>query len=155
MAAAGTRRRRFPVTLPLTNVATAVAEAYTALGELEATEVAWQQRAGGYVRCLLPEGTPEENLRFTVALAEAVEPAVSHRYVISRPVGDGWRYGRAWHPVPSDFGRNRERADTYAAAFARWLGPGELRYTVTDAEALAPAAGGDAAWETQTRQLWR
>ncbi len=136
-------------------MATAVAEAYTALGELKATEVAWQQRAGGYVRCLLPEGTPEENLRFTVALAEAIEPAVSHRYVISRPGRRRVEVRRsAWHPVPSDFGRNRERADAYAAAFARWLGPGELRYTVTDAEALAPAAGGDAAWESQTRQLW-
>lgn len=147
------RRRRFPRTLPLTSVAVAVAEAYAALGELTARDVAWQQRAGGYVRCLLPEGSPEENLRFTIALSEAIEPAVSHRYVLSRPVGAGWRYERAWHPVPSDLGRNRGRADAYAAAFRRWLGPGELRYTVADAEALVPAAAaGD--WETQQRQLW-
>lgn len=56
--------------------------------------------------------------------------------------------------MPTDLGRNRARADAYAAAFARWLGPGELRYTVTDADALAPAAGAAGDWETQTRQLW-
>jgi superfamily II DNA or RNA helicase len=150
-----TRRRRFPVVLPLQRVARAVADAYVALGELPAAaaaSLAWQQRAGGYVRCLLPEGSPEDNARFASALAEAVEPAVAQRYVIARPLG-AVPYERAWHPVPSDLARNRERADAYAAAFGRWLGPGELRYTVTDATALAPAtAAGD--WETQTRQLW-
>jgi superfamily II DNA or RNA helicase len=146
------RRRRFPAVLPLTNAAAAVAEAYAALGESRTTAVAWQPRAGGHVRCLLPEGTPEENARFAAALAEAVEPAVAHRYVVSRPLG-GVPYGRAWHPVPSDLGRNRRRAEAYATAFWRWLGPGELRYTVGDPAALAPAAGGGD-WDVQTRQLW-
>ncbi len=149
------RRRRFPAVLPLQRVARAVADAYAALGEIRpsaAASLAWQQRAGGYVRCLLLDGSPEENGRFAAALAEAIEPAIAQRYVISRPLG-AVPYGRAWHPVPSDLARNRTRADAYSAAWATWLGPGELRYTVSDADALAPAAtGGD--WESQTRQLW-
>jgi superfamily II DNA or RNA helicase len=151
-----TRRRRFPVVLPLQRVARAVADAYVALGGVTpeaAASLAWQPRAGGYVRCLLPEGSPEENGRFAAALAEAVEPAVAQRYVLARPLGDV-PYGRAWHPVPSDLARNRERADAYAAAFGRWLGPGELRYAANEPEALAEAAGVEPAWETQTRQLW-
>jgi superfamily II DNA or RNA helicase len=153
------RRRRFPATLPLPRVARAVTDAYLALDELSpeaAASLAWQPRAEGYVRCLLPAGSPEENARFATALAEAVEPAVAHRYVVARPLG-AVPYERAWHPVPSDFGRNRQRADAYAAAFARWLGPGEMRYVATTEEgreALAAAAGADAAWETHTRQLW-
>ena len=154
-----TRRARFPAVLPLDRVARAVVDAYVALGEVTpaaAASLAWQPRAGGYVRCLLPDGSAEENARFTAALAEAVEPAVTQRYVIARPLG-GRPYGRAWHPVPSDLARNRQRADAYAAAFGRWLGPGELRYSVSSDEgkaALAEAAGGAADWEAQTRQLW-
>lgn len=95
--------------------------------------------------------------RVARAVADAdVAPAVTQRYVIARPLGDR-TYGRAWHPVPSDLARNRERADAYAAAFGRWLGPGELRYSVTSDEgkqALADAAAGSADWEAQTRQLW-
>jgi superfamily II DNA or RNA helicase len=150
-----TRRRRFPAVLPLQRVARAVADSYLALGEITpaaAASLAWQPRAGGYVRCLLADGSPEENGRFASALAEAVEPAIAQRYVIARPLG-AVPYGRAWHPVPSDLARNRTRADAYAAAFARWLGPGELRYTLADATGLAAAAGaGD--WEAQTRRLW-
>jgi hypothetical protein len=52
--------------------------------------------------------------------------------------------------VPSDLARNRARADAYAAALARWLGPGELR----DGGALAEAAATAADWEAQTRPLW-
>ena len=98
-----TRRARFPAVLPLNRVARAVVDAYVALGEISAgaaASLAWQPRAGGYVRCLLPAGSPEENARFAAALAEAVEPAVTQRYVIARPLGDR-PYGRAWHPVPS------------------------------------------------------
>jgi hypothetical protein len=105
------------------------------------------------VRCLLPDGTAEENAVFALALQEAIEPAVTHRYVVSRPVG-GVPFAVAWHPVPSDLGRNKARATAYREAFTRWVGPGELRYTVSDAEALAPAAGAAGDWEAQTRQLW-
>ncbi len=154
-----TRRDRFPAVLPLHRVARAVVDAYAGLGEISAgaaASLAWQPRAGGYVRCLLPAGSPEENARFAAALAEAVEPAITQRYVIARPLGTR-PYGRAWHPVPSDLARNRQRADAYAGAFSRWLGPGELRYAVTSDEgkaALAEAAGGASDWEAQTRQLW-
>jgi hypothetical protein len=151
-----TRRRRFPAVLSLPRAARAVADAYHALDELSAeatASLAWQPRAGGYVRCLLPGGTPEENARFSAALQEAIEPAVSHRYVVSRPLGDV-PYGAAWHPVPSDLGRNKTRATAYREAFTRWVGPGELRYTVSDTDALAPAVAAAGDWEAQTRQLW-
>ena len=133
-----------------------------ALGELsdEAhASLAWQPRAGGYVRCLLPAGGESENAVFVAALEDAVSPAGDHRYVVSRPLGGGrWpRYGTAWHPVPADLGRNRERADAYRAAFTRWLGPGELRYTPASEagrEALAQAAGAAETLEAQRRRLW-
>ncbi|MGI8728672.1 MAG: hypothetical protein ACR2LK_01500, partial [Solirubrobacteraceae bacterium] len=138
-------------------VARAVRDAYAALGEVDTRhEVAWQQRAGGYVRCLLPAATPQENALFAAALSEAVDPASDHRYVLSRPLGRV-PYARAWHPVPSDLGRNRERADAYRTAFTRWLGPGELRYAPRDEDgtaALAAAAAAAATYETQTRVLW-
>ena len=57
----------------------------------------------------------------------------------------------------TDMGTFGEFNDAYAAAFARWLGPGELRYSVSSDEgkaALAEAAAGTADWEAQTRQLW-
>jgi hypothetical protein len=142
--------------LSLPRAARAVADAYVALGELSAgaaASLAWQPRAGGYVRCLLPAASPEDNARFAAALQEAIEPAVSHRYVVSRPLG-GVPYGEAWHPVPSDLGRNKARAAAYRDAFTRWLGPGQLLYTVTDTDALAPAAAAAVDWEAQTRQLW-
>ncbi len=157
------RRRAFPAVLPLERAARAVADALRALGELggEAhASLAWQPRSGGYVRCLLPAGDAEENARFAAALEDAVAPASDHRYVLSRPVAGGapWpRFGRAWHPVPAPLGRNRARADAYRTAFARWLGPGELRFTASsDAgrAALAAAAGVPEAHEAQHRRLW-
>ncbi len=157
------RRRRFPVVLALERAARAVADAYLALGELTPgahASIAWQPRAGGYVRCLLPDGSAEENARFTAALEDAVAPAGAHRYVVSRPLGGGarWpRYGTAWHPVPDDLGRNRRRADAYHAAFARWLGAGELRYAPSTEEgraALAEASALPETYEAQRRRLW-
>ena len=159
----GARRRHFPVVLPLERAALAVADALVAVGELSdaaRASLAWQPRAGGYVRCLLPAGGEQENAAFVAALEDAVAPAGDHRYVVSRPLGGGrrWpRYGTAWHAVPADFGRNRERAAAYHAAFARWLGPGELRYTQSSEagrSALALAAGAPEMLETQRRRLW-
>jgi len=158
----GARRRHFPVVLPLERAARAVADALHALGELGGEAHAsldWQPRAGGYVRCLLPAGDERENAAFVAALEDAVAPASDHRYVVSRPVADGsWPgYGRAWHPVPAALGRNRERAAEYRAAFTRWLGPGELRYTPTSESgrsALAQAAGAPETLEAQPRRLW-
>ncbi len=157
------RGRRFPAVLPLERAARAVADALLALdaiGDQAHASLAWQPRAGGYVRCGLPAGDPAENEAFCIALEDAVSPADGHRYVVSRPVGGGarWpRYGRAWHPVPADLGRNRERADAYRAAFSRWLGPGELRYTGTSEDgraALAEASAAPEAFEAQRRRLW-
>jgi len=157
------RRTRFSAVLPLERVARAVADALLALGMLEedsAASLAWQPRAEGWARCLLPAGSPEENARFTAALDDAIAPANGQRYVVSRPVGGDarWpRYGVAWHPVPNELGRNHERADVYHAAFARWLGPSELRYARSSKDgraALAEASAAPEKYETQSRRLW-
>jgi hypothetical protein len=155
------RRELYPVVLPLERAARAVADAYLALGEISApahASLAWQPRAGGYVRCLLPAGTPEDNGRFAAALEEAVAPATGHRYVLSRPLAGDWpRYGRAWHPVPADLGRRRDRAQAYRAAFTRWLGPGDLLYVPNAADgaaALAAASSAPETYEAQQRRLW-
>ena len=68
------------ILLSLPRVAQSVVDAYVALGELSAeaaASLAWQQRAGGYVRCLLMNGSPSENGVFVAALSEAVEPALA------------------------------------------------------------------------------
>jgi superfamily II DNA or RNA helicase len=154
------RRALYPPVLALERVARAVADAYLALGELSVEahgSLAWQPRAGGYVRCLLPAGTPEENDRFTAALEDAIAPASAHRYVLSRPLA-GWpRHAAAWHPVPGDLGRRRDRAEAYRAAFTRWLGPGELLYVPSSEggrAALATASAAPEDFEAQRRVLW-
>jgi len=158
-----TRRQSFPAVLPLERAARAVADALLALGELEArshASLVWQPRTGGWVRCLLREGSEEENACFVAALEDAVAPANGHRYVVSRPVGPGprWpRYATAWHPVPADLGRNKARATAYHEAFACWLGPGELRYAASSEvgrAALADASAVPEVFEAQPRQLW-
>ena len=119
-----------------TRVARAVADAYVALGEIvgaRAASLAWQPRAGGYVRCLLPDGSPEENARFAAALAEAVEPAVAQRYVRRRARSAACRTRRRLasgpvRPGPQPDARGRLRAPPSR----RWLGPGRAALHVTE-----------------------
>ncbi|MDW5598294.1 hypothetical protein VSS74_28305, partial [Conexibacter stalactiti] len=63
-----------------------------------------------------------------------------------------------WHPVPSDLGRNRGRADAYLAAWQRWVSPeGELRYTVGSEEGrelLLAATAAPSGHTASHRTLW-
>jgi hypothetical protein len=59
--------------------------------------------------------------------------------------------------VPDDFGRNRHRAEAYAVAWRRWLGPAGLQFTQQTAagQEAAAAAGAQAAYyQTGTRRIW-
>jgi superfamily II DNA or RNA helicase len=160
---------------PLDLAGHAVADAYLELGELSkraAASLAVEPRASGYLRCHLRDADPEESARFTAALADALGPAEAHRYLISRLV-PGRRRGAArrlarllsgrrpfevrWTPVPADLGRSRVRAEVFARAWRRWLGPGELRFTQRSDEgrqALAEAVAQAVAYESSVRRIW-
>ncbi len=64
----------------------------------------------------------------------------------------------AWHAVPDDLGRRKERAEALAAAWRRWLGPSALRFTQRDGPgraALAEAAAQEWSYDTQLRDVWQ
>jgi superfamily II DNA or RNA helicase len=168
-------RGRLPVVLPLDRAARAVADAYVELGELTpaaAASVGFEPRAAGWLRCSLPAATPEESALVAAALDELIGVAAAPRYLVSRPLGEpgvgaGALLGRVLrrrppfparlHPVPSDLGRRKERAEAFARAWARWVGPGELVFAQrSDAgrRARAEAAAEDGGWETVVRDVW-
>ncbi|HZB74923.1 MAG TPA: hypothetical protein VE526_01770, partial [Solirubrobacteraceae bacterium] len=63
----------------------------------------------------------------------------------------------AWHAVPDDLGRRKERAEVLVVAWRRWLGPAELRFTQREGpgrEALAIAAAQGWSYDTQRRDVW-
>jgi hypothetical protein len=148
LAWAGTRLRavgeRLPDVPPLELVARAVAEAYEALGELSAkaaASLAMEPRASGYLRCFLRDATPDESERFVTALDQALSVAEAPRYLVTRLAADPPRsrlallgrtllrrppFARRLSPVPDDLGRTRARAEAFATAWRRWLGPSEL-----------------------------
>ena len=64
----------------------------------------------------------------------------------------------AWHAVPDDLGRRKDRAEALATAWRRWLGPAELRFTQREEAgraALAEAAAQDWSYDTQRRAVWQ
>ncbi len=160
--------------LPLDLVARAICDAYHELGELSeqaAASLAIEPRASGYLRCYLPSATAPESLRFTSALDGALAPAAVPRYLISRLVpagGGGLRplarvlarrppFGRRWVVVPDDLGRVKKRAEAYARAWQRWLGPSELQFTQRSPEgreAAATASAQAADYQTSSRRIW-
>lgn len=167
-------RRLIDDVLPLDLAAQAVRDAYRELGELTpraAESLAIEPRASGYLRVWLREATAEEADRFTTALNDIVDPGGAPRYLVSRLVphpGAGRALLRVlrrrppfehlWVPVPADLGRRRERAEAFARAWERRLGPTELRFTQrgeagTDARAAAGAQAAD--YEARTRRIWR
>lgn len=119
------------------------------------------------------DGDASENALFAAALDEAISPALGHRYVLSRPL---WPAGRArrtvawraltlrapleesWHPVPSDLGSHKDRAEAYHAAWTAHLGPGELLFAgregVPGRDRLAGAAAARGDYVTSRRVLW-
>ena len=161
--------------LPLDLVAHAICDAYHELGELTDDAVgslAIEPRASGFLRCSLRSATPEESERFVGALNSALSPVEFPRYLVSRLVADPRRsrlallgralrrrppFERRWAAVPDDLGRRKERAEVFAAAWARWLGPTELRFTqrsVDGKDALAAANAQAAEYETSIRRVW-
>jgi len=160
--------------LPLDLVAHAICDAYRELGELSEEAVASlaiEPRASGYLRCYLRSATPQESARFAQALDQAISPVDFPRYLISRLVpGSGGRlralrrvltgcaaYDRRWVAVPDDLGRSKKRAEVYATAWRRWLGPAELQFTQrTEAgrEAAAGAGAQASDYQTSSRQIW-
>jgi hypothetical protein len=163
-----------PVRPPLERIAPAVAGAYVALDELRpaaAASLAVEPRSSGFLRCRLREATPQESERFAAALEQALEGGRTARWLHTRrvavPVPGRWtRLGRAltrrpvfddlWTAVPDDLATHRDRAEAYAAAWRRNVGPttqlfahrGEGR----DARAAAEARSAD--FDVQQRELW-
>jgi len=167
---------RFPAAAPLDRIARAVCDAYVALGELRpeaAASLAFEPRASGYLRCRLRDATPDEAARVTAALDALLGPVERPRYLLSRLVappdpspaallriaaGGRGPLVTAWHAVPDDLGRRKDRAEALAAAWRRWLGPAELRFTQRDGPgrtALAEAAAQEWSYDTQRRAVWQ
>jgi superfamily II DNA or RNA helicase len=161
--------------MPLDLVAHAICDAYRELGELTidaAGSLAIEPRASGFLRCFLRSATPEESERFVEALNSALSPVEFLRYIVSRLVANPRRsslallaralrrqppFEQRWVAVPDDFGRRKARAEVFARAWRRWLGPSELRFTQRTAqgkEALAAASAQAAEYETSMRRVW-
>ena len=180
-AAAALRRARratalLPAGAPLDRIARAICEAYTALGELRpeaAASLTFEPRASGYLRCRLHLATPEEAARVTAALDAMLGPVERPRYLLSRYVAPpdpsppdllrvaagstAWLV-QTWHAVPDDLGSHKQRAEALAAAWRRWLGPAELRFTQRDEPgraALAEAAAQEWSYDSQRRAVWQ
>jgi superfamily II DNA or RNA helicase len=160
--------------LPLDRAAHAILDAYQDLGEMSAeaaSSLAIEPRASGYLRCLLRDGTEQESARFTRALDDLLAPPESPRYLVSRllpgPSGAGRLLFRLltrralfpvwWEAVPADLGRRKDRAEAFARAWRRWLGPSELIFThrtQAGRAALADAAAQSTDYETSPRKVW-
>jgi hypothetical protein len=168
-------QRSLDAALPLDLVAHAICDAYRALGELTgqaAGSLAIEPRASGYLRCYLPQATPEESERFTQALDGALSPTEFPRYLISRLVPTPDRsllrplgrlisrqppFERRWVAVPDDLGRTKPRAEAYAEAWRRWLGPADLLFTLRSEagrDAVADANAQRSDYQTSTRKIW-
>jgi hypothetical protein len=168
-------KKRLPLVLPLDSAARAVAEAYRELGELSAEAVSSlriEPRAAGFLRCELSAATPVEGKRFATALDELVGVSDAPRYLVSRPLADPRRgalgllgrvltrrqpFDERLHPVPADLARNKERAEAFARAWRRHVGPGRLVFTQRSEEgreARAEAASADGGYETLVRDVW-
>jgi superfamily II DNA or RNA helicase len=168
-------KRRIPLVLPLDAAARAVADAYCALDELSAGAAASltiEPRASGFLRCELTAATPDEARRFAAALDELMGVSDAPRYLVGRPladpsVGAGALLGRVLarrppfeerlHPVPADLARKKERAEAFARAWRKHVGPGRLVFTQRSEEgreARAEAASEDGGYETLLRDVW-
>src|SRR5262249_11464430 len=126
----------------------------------------------GYLRCYLRTATAAETERFTRALDQALSPAAFPRYLISRLVPGSGRiplhplaralarkapFDRRWVAVPDDLGRSKQRAETYAMAWRRWLGPADLEFTQRTQAGQQAAAAAEAqasAYQTSSRRIW-
>ena len=164
---------RLEEALPIDYAAAAIRDAYVELGEITAAagaSLAIEPRASGYLRVWLRDADPNEAALFATALDDLLDPATPPRYLVSRPVplpGKVRQVLRAtmrrrwaaseWVPVPADLGRRKDRAEVFARAAARWLGPGELIFTGRSDEghaALGEAGAAATSWEPVRRRVW-
>jgi hypothetical protein len=158
-------RRAYPEQLPLEWAAGAVCDAYVALGELPASVAAAMQftvRPEGWVRVSLPDADVQLSRNVSGALDELFGGGGLPRYVVSRRVVASVVpfFGRhtAWHAVPLDLARRKERAAAFHVAWRRWMGKGELVYCHGGdprGRELAVRASSVPALETQRRRIWR
>lgn len=167
--------RRLPLVLPLDRAARAVVDAYRELGELSeaaAGSLEIEPRTSGYLRIALTAATPEESARFAGALDELAGVSDAPRYLVTRPLpepgaGALTLLGRVLtrrppfpvrhHPVPADLARRKDRAEAFAKAWRRRLGPSPLVFTQRSDEghrARAEAAAEDGGYETLVRDIW-
>jgi hypothetical protein len=127
-------------------VACAVADALLAAGlsPRGADAVRVERGDDGERRCTLTGVEPGVSATFAAALAEAVSPVASPRYVVPRWVLTGpvdntegvlaargrLRADReVWHGVPSVLGGTEARAQAFARAWDHWVGGGKAVYT--------------------------
>jgi hypothetical protein len=100
-----------------------------------------------------------------------VEPTGAPRYLVSRLV-PGLRsplqallravtfrapFESRWVEVPADLARRKDRAEAFAAAWQRWLGPSSLVFTQRSDEGRAAraVAGAQASdYDAATRGVW-
>ena len=168
-------KKRMPLVLPLDAAARAVTDAYRELGEMSdeaAASLRIEPRASGYLRCELSAASPDEGKRFAAALDELVSISDAPRYLVSRPLADPRRgalgllgrvltrrapFDERLHPVPADLARRKERAEAFARAWRRHVGPGRLVFTQRSEEGRelrAEAASSDGGYETMVRDVW-
>jgi hypothetical protein len=166
---------RLPLVLPLDSAARAVVDAYRQLGELSgdaAGSLTIEPRASGFLRCELTAATPEEARRFAAALDELVGVSDAPRCLVGRPLADPSAgalallgrvlarrppFEERLHPVPVDLARRKERAEAFARAWRKHVGPGRLVFTPRSEEgreARAEAAAQDGGYETLLRDVW-
>jgi len=168
-------KRRLPAVLPLDAAARAVVDGYRDLDELPpdvAASLTIEPRASGYLRVELTKATPAQGRAFATALDELIGVADNPRYLVSRPLADPHRstlgllgrvlarkppFEERLHPVPADLGRHKDRAEAFARAWRRHVGPGRLIFTQRSEEgreARAEAASADSGYETLVRDVW-
>jgi hypothetical protein len=171
----GRAKKRMPLVLPLDSAARAVADGYKELGELSAEaagSLEIEPRASGFLRCELKGASPDEARRFAAALEQLMGVSDAPRSLVGRPlpnpsVGAGAMLGRVLtrkppfderlHPVPADLARNKERAEAFARAWRKHVGPGRLVFTQRTEEgreARAEAASEDGGYEVLLRNIW-
>ena len=93
----------------------------------------------------------------TSALDDLVGGGGLARYVVSRRVAESLSRRVAWHAVPADLARRKDRADAFHNAWTRWCGKGLLVYAHGSDEGarLATEALAAPSRATQRRRIWR
>ncbi len=167
-----------PVDSYLADFGRAVTDALhaTGLGAARPEQVRATEGTDGVYEVALDGTDPATATAFAAAVRELFLPIVDQRYLVTReeaalsgsfyrPV---WyvlrglfrvfrRRRRVYHPVPAIFGRKRETAEAFGAAWKRWVGGGELVYTRSPEGAailLRERAAGRARTPSATVEEW-